>query len=82
MQKKRWNASTNLKRPEPEIKVISEHDFYRTEPRSIKGYYIDKDSVCIGIHSPEYYGYGFMRYILVQLDNKPVKLQKTIEAGE
>ena len=49
---------------------------------TVKGYYIDKDSVCIGIHSPEYYGYGFMRYILVQLDNKPVKLQKTIEAGE
>ena len=77
MQKKRWNASKNLKRPEPEIKVISEHDFYRTEPRSIKGYYIDKDSVCVGIHSSEYYGYGFMRYILVRLNPNNKKTLKS-----
>lgn len=40
--------------------------------------------MCVGIHSPEYYGYGFMRYILVQLDsnNKPLKTRETIEAGE
>lgn len=84
MQKKRWNASKNLKRPEPEIKVISERDFFKIEPKPIKGYYVDKDSVCVGIHSPEYYGYGFMRYILVQLDsnNKPLKTRETIEAGE
>ena len=84
LQKKRWNASKNLKRPEPEIKVISERDFFKIEPKPIKGYYVDKDSVCVGIHSPEYYGYGFMRYILVQLDsnNKPLKTRETIEAGE
>lgn len=85
LQKKRWNASKNLKRPEPEIKVISERDFFRTEPKPIKGYYVDKGSVCVGIHSPEYYGYGFLRYIMVRLNSnnkKTLKSQETIEAGE
>ena len=35
---------------------------------SDKGYYVDKDSVSKGVHSPEYYGYGYMRYTLVKLE--------------
>lgn len=68
LQKKRWSRSKNLKVPEPQIEVISERSTFQTKPKAIKGYYVDKDSVRCGIHSPEYYGYGFVRYILVKLE--------------
>lgn len=42
--------------------------YFQTKPKAIKGYYVDKDSVRCGIHSSEYYGYGFVRYILVKLE--------------
>ncbi len=64
---KRWNCSTNLVRPEPEIRIITDREWFRAEAKPIKGYYVDKDSVDKGVHSPEYYGYGYFRYILVEL---------------
>lgn len=64
---KRWNASRNLVRPEPEITVIADRGTYRTEPKPVKGYYIDKDSVRVGTHDPDYYGYGYLHYTLVKL---------------
>lgn len=66
LQDKRWNCSKNLVRPEPEINIITDREQFRMEPKGRKGYYIDKDSISIGVHSPEYYGYGYMRYILVE----------------
>jgi hypothetical protein len=68
LQGRRWNPSTNLRRPEPEIEIISEREWYRTEPKPLKGYYIEKESVEIGIHNPEYSGYGFFRYRMIQLE--------------
>lgn len=68
LQGKRWNASKNLVRPEPEYEVITQRSWYRTEPKAPKGYYIDKDTVAKGITSPEYYGYGWFRYTMVMLD--------------
>lgn len=67
LQGKRWNASKNLDRPEPEIHIITDREWFRAEPKEQKGYYIDKKSVEKGIHSPEYYGYGYFRYRLVKL---------------
>ena len=67
LQGKRWNCSKNLVRPVPEIRIISDRQWFKAEPRAIKGYYVDKDSVSKGIHSPEYHGYGYFRYILVRL---------------
>ncbi len=68
LQGKRWNCSKNLVRPEPEIRIISDRAWFKSEPKAIKGYYVDKDSVSKGVHSPEYYGYGYMRYTLVKLE--------------
>lgn len=68
LQGKRWNASKNLIRPVPEIQIISDREWFRTEPVAPKGYYIDQDSVEKGVHSPEYYGYGYMRYRLIKLE--------------
>lgn len=71
LQGKRWNASKNLTHPVPAVRVISERQWYKTEakvPHRFKGkYYIDQDSVSVGIHSPEYSGYGYFRFTLVQL---------------
>lgn len=68
---KRWNASRNLRHPIPKIKIIGQRSWYRTEakvPNRLKGkYYVDKNSVEVGIHNPEYSGYGYFRFTLVQL---------------
>lgn len=68
LQGKRWNCSRNLRRPEPEYRIIKDRNQYSTEPKAMKGYYIDKDSVKVGIHSEDFYGYGYLSYRMVQLE--------------
>ena len=70
LQGKHWNCSKNLIRPEPEIRIITDRSWFKAEPRAIKGYYVDKDSISKGVHSPEYYGYGYFRYTLVKLEGE------------
>ena len=68
---KRWNSSRNLEHPQPQIKIISQRAWYRTEatiPNKYKGkYYIDQSTVEVGIQNPEYSGYGYFRFTMVQL---------------
>lgn len=68
LQGKRWNSSKNLRRPEPEYRIITNRNQYYTEPKAIKGYYVDKDSVKVGVHSEEFYGYGYLSYRMVRLE--------------
>lgn len=68
LQGKRWNCSKNLVRPVPEVRIITNRQWFQSEPREVKGYYVDKNSVSKGMHDPEYYGYGYFRYTLVQLE--------------
>lgn len=70
LQGKRWNSSKNLIRPEPQYKIVSQALWFKSEPRAIKGYYVDQNSISKGIHSPEYYGYGYFRYTLVEIKGK------------
>ena len=70
LQGKRWNCSKNLVRPEPEYHIISDREYFKKEPKAIKGYYVDKNSVSMGVHSPEYYGYGYLRYTLVKVTDR------------
>ena len=42
LQGKRWNCSKNLVRPEPEYHIISDREYFKKEPKAIKGYYVDK----------------------------------------
>lgn len=70
LQGKRWNCSKNLVRPEPEYRIISDREYFKKEPKAIKGYYVDKNSVSMGVHSPEYYGYGYLRYTLVKITDR------------
>ena len=61
-------ANGNVNRPEPEYRIIKDRNQYYTEPKPLKGYYIDKDSVRVGVHSEEFYGYGFLSYRMVRLE--------------
>ena len=63
-------CSKNLVRPEPEYRIISDREYFKKEPKAIKGYYVDKNSVSMGVHSPEYYGYGYLRYTLVKITDR------------
>lgn len=68
LQGKRWNPSKNLRRPEPEYRIIKDRNQFYTEPKAMKGYYVDKDSVRVGVHSEEFYGYGYLSYRMVRLE--------------
>lgn len=65
---KRWAASKNLVHPEPEYEYVTARSWYRCEAKAPAGYYVEKGSEEKGIVSPEYYGYGYYRYRLVQLE--------------
>ena len=67
LQGRRWNPSRNLYRPVPEYRIVTNREWFKAEARPIKGYYVDKNSISKGVHSPEYYGYGYFRYTLVKM---------------
>lgn len=67
LQGKRWASSKNLSHPVPKYEIITNRNWFRCEAKPRKGYYIDKDSVQRGIASPEYYGYGWFRYRMVEI---------------
>ncbi len=66
LQGKRWNSSKNLIRPEPEYEIVTHRNWFRCEAKPYKGYYLDDETIQRGIHSPEYYGYGWFRYTMVR----------------
>lgn len=82
LMKKRWNCSRNLVRPVPQVRIISGRDAFRVDPTERKGYYIDKDSVSAGVVSPEYYGYGYLRYMLVKLPERDAESEKRRRNGK
>lgn len=63
IQKKAYNCSRNLKRPEPERRVMRGNRFSK-EIRVPKGWYLDKESVSEGITED---GYEFFFYTLVRV---------------
>lgn len=72
IQGKRWNSSKNLVHPVPEVRIITQREWFRSQgvrtpaKYARKGYMIDKGSIEIGLHSPEYGGFGFMRFTMVR----------------
>lgn len=70
LQGKRWASSKNLIHPEPQVRIITKRDWFRSKGVKVpakyaKQYVIDKSSIEVGFHSPEYGGYGFMRFTMV-----------------
>ncbi len=68
LQGKRWAASKNLIKPEPQYEIVTQRSWFRCEEKEKKGYYVDKQRTEKGVVSPEYYGYGFFRYTLIKLE--------------
>lgn len=68
LMSRRWNCSRNLVRPVPEYRIIRDRNQFATDPRPYKGYAIDKDSVEVGIHSEEFFGYGYLHYRMIRLE--------------
>lgn len=62
IQKKAYNCSRNLVRPEP-IRKIMHRERFRKEIQIPKGWYLDKESVREGITAD---GYEFLYYTLIQ----------------
>lgn len=64
---KSWNPSRNLKKPVIIKKIISKHDFFKTEvtiPKKYSNYYVDKETIFSGIHQET--GYQYFTYTLVK----------------
>lgn len=62
------NSLDELQKEEYEYTIFSYNG--KHEIKAIKGYYVDKNSVSMGVHSPEYYGYGYLRYTLVKITDR------------
>lgn len=64
---KRWNASKNLKQPIVKTKTMRRKT-WQPDPKPIKGYYIDPDTVYNGIN--EITGYPYQYYAMVRMQKR------------
>lgn len=62
---KRYSCSRNLSKPVTKKKIITARSWLK-EPKAKKGYVILKDTIESGMTSAEYYGYGYLRYMMVR----------------
>lgn len=63
---RRWNASTNLVQPKERVEVIKS-DFWRERISVPSGYYLDADSVFVGVSVD---GYPFRVYQLLRIQER------------
>jgi hypothetical protein len=63
----RYSCSRNLIRPVPVTEIIRKAMKWAADPRPIKGYYIDKDSVYNGVNP--FTGREFQRYTMIRIDD-------------
>lgn len=66
-QKQRYRCSRNLVDPVCRTEVVMAHTF-RKDPKPIKGYYIDKNSIVTGV--TEEFGYPYQYYTMVKIARK------------
>ena len=62
--KKRWNQSSNLVIPEPQIEVVGS-DSWRSDPVVPQGYQLIQDSLRVGVS--DYTGYAYQHYRIVAI---------------
>ena len=77
-----YSTSRNMIRPEPEVKNYSRRTMRKIineGPKARPGYYIDKDSIRIGVN--QYTGYSYMYYTEVRINPllRPVKMPNNID---
>lgn len=70
--KQRYSCSRNLIIPQPETEIVKRAAKWSPNPRPIRGYYIDKETVYNGIDP--YTGRIYQRYTMVSLEGGPPEL--------
>lgn len=65
--KKRWNQSRNLRPPRVEYETVQARS-WRKDPKPLKGYYIDKDSLRAGVCDVT--GYPYQYYTMIQINRR------------
>lgn len=81
LQGKMWNASRNLKHPEPKRRVTKSRDHFSVKIKVPAGWYLDKESVRIGVH--ELTGYQYFYYTLVRIRKRRGNEEdKYVNAGD
>lgn len=78
----RYSASRNLIRPEPEVKTYTRRTMRKlidNGPVAHPGFYIDKDSIHIGVNA--YTGYSYMYYTELRVNplSRPVKMPNNVD---
>lgn len=63
--KQRYGCSRNLIDPPPPKKKVVKADSWRETPKAIKGYYIDTDSIRMGVSEITGYPYQFYRMVKI-----------------
>lgn len=73
-QKQRYSCSRNLILPKPKTKIIKKAKTWLPDPKPIKGYYIDKDTVYNGIDP--FTGREYQKYTMVRISGAAVQGQR------
>lgn len=63
----RYSCSRNLIRPVPVTEIIRKANRWAADPKPVKGYYIDKDTIYNGVNP--FTGREFQRYTMVRIDD-------------
>lgn len=66
--KQRYSCSRNLIMPQPKTKIIKKAAKWIPDPKPLKGYYIDKDTVYNGVD--QFTGREYQRYMMIKLDGR------------
>lgn len=64
-KKQRYSCSRNLVMPKPKTKIIKKANKWLPDPKPVKGYYIDKDTVYNGVDP--FTGREYQKYTMVQI---------------
>lgn len=65
--RKRWNSSRNLKKPKTKVEIVKAKE-WRKEPKALKGYILEKDSIREGYH--DFTGWPFQCYSMVRIEER------------
>ncbi|MDF2842504.1 MAG: hypothetical protein K0R00_930 [Herbinix sp.] len=63
----RYSCSRNLIRPLPKMEIVRKASRWAADPKPIKGYYIDQDTIINKINP--FTGREYQRYTMIQIDN-------------
>lgn len=76
-RKQRYRCSRNLVMPKPKTKVVKKAKKWNPDPKPVKGYYIDQDTIYNGIDP--FTGKAYQKYTMVRLSGSKSKASDCTE---